>query len=307
MYTRKEGTHLPSRIFIYGTTWGGINMKRILKCENCTKEFSTYKKNGKYCSAECYHKHGTKKSRPSRTVKRITALCLACGNDFEYKETEVKKYCCFSCYRDSHRSEEKGKVIECKQCGIEFAKKSSDQLMCSKACSVKALLVSNGTDYLEDIKCAQCNKEFHPHDKNKKYCSQECFNEYNSNRRIVNCEKCGDPFKRWSTTHKYCSNECKGLDNMGENNATFKGYLTNNGDYKRYSHDHPQYPSEYVHRVVWFEAHKGEHCNRCENEVEHIHHIDRDKGNNELINLEGLCATCHAKEHSQESEFWLYR
>lgn len=42
-------------------------------------------------------------------------------------------------------------------------------------------------------------------------------------------------------------------------------------------------------------------CNRCgynkEPKILGVHHKDRDRNNNDLINLEVLCPNCHSLEH----------
>lgn len=47
--------------------------------------------------------------------------------------------------------------------------------------------------------------------------------------------------------------------------------------------------------------HKPNLCNRCGWDVSvkvlEVHHIDRDRSNNELQNLEVLCRNCHGLEH----------
>lgn len=46
-------------------------------------------------------------------------------------------------------------------------------------------------------------------------------------------------------------------------------------------------------------------CNRCNYNTcrgaLEVHHIDRDRGNNNLSNLEILCRNCHAEEHYKGS------
>ena len=45
---------------------------------------------------------------------------------------------------------------------------------------------------------------------------------------------------------------------------------------------------------------RGEKCERCGYAVYQIlqvHHIDRNRNDNSLDNLELLCPNCHAKEH----------
>ena len=52
---------------------------------------------------------------------------------------------------------------------------------------------------------------------------------------------------------------------------------------------------------------RGGVCERCScntYEILHIHHKNRDRGNNDMENLELICPNCHAKEHLLEKS-WL--
>jgi len=61
------------------------------------------------------------------------------------------------------------------------------------------------------------------------------------------------------------------------------------------------------YRDIVFNIHKKEKkCERCKYD-EHeaaivVHHIDRDRSNNDISNLEVLCANCHAIEHWGEMD-----
>ena len=47
-------------------------------------------------------------------------------------------------------------------------------------------------------------------------------------------------------------------------------------------------------------AQRGKVCERCgydNYKILHVHHVDRDRDNNKLQNLELLCPNCHAEEH----------
>jgi hypothetical protein len=45
----------------------------------------------------------------------------------------------------------------------------------------------------------------------------------------------------------------------------------------------------------------GEKCNRCDCvDNLHVHHKDRNRKNNDIENLEVLCADCHQEEHKYE-------
>jgi 5-methylcytosine-specific restriction endonuclease McrA len=52
---------------------------------------------------------------------------------------------------------------------------------------------------------------------------------------------------------------------------------------------------------------RGLKCERCRHPVYQIlqvHHKDRDRGNNDLSNLELICPNCHYEEHYKENS-WL--
>src|SRR5699024_2422368 len=112
--------------------------------------------------------------------------------------------------------------------------------------------------------------------------------DFYERKNAYNCDNCGKQFKKMSKNNRFCSESCANEYMVGENNPTYKGYITTNEGYLRYSTNHPEHPDEYVHRVIWYKEVGSEKCNRCDNTVEHIHHIDRDKQNNDLGNLEGL-------------------
>lgn len=41
-----------------------------------------------------------------------------------------------------------------------------------------------------------------------------------------------------------------------------------------------------------------DHCSKCNSKRNiHVHHIDENRKNNELSNLQVLCASCHMKKH----------
>lgn len=47
--------------------------------------------------------------------------------------------------------------------------------------------------------------------------------------------------------------------------------------------------------------HRASSCSLCGSQTDlHVHHIDRNPANNNLANLQTLCASCHLKLHWQE-------
>ena len=48
-------------------------------------------------------------------------------------------------------------------------------------------------------------------------------------------------------------------------------------------------------------------CNRCRNIAKVLHHIDNNKMNNDIINLEPLCASCHSILHNKMRGITIYK
>jgi 5-methylcytosine-specific restriction endonuclease McrA len=120
--------------------------------------------------------------------------------------------------------------------------------------------------------CMKCDGQI-PSDKyrNAKYCSTKCRNAYNSYKWRVSkglIEKPGVG---------------SGGNQLGENNHQYK---TGIGSYstkafKRY----------------------GRQCNRCKSTTNLlVHHINHDRSNNNIENLEVLCKKCHQNHHCIRDE-----
>lgn len=67
--------------------------------------------------------------------------------------------------------------------------------------------------------------------------------------------------------------------------------------------DHPSYKNGITcYREFAFSKYEN-HCNRCheKNCKLEVHHIDNNRQNNEVENLEILCLSCHRKHHKSKS------
>lgn len=183
----------------------------------------------------------------------------------------------------------------CLTCGksfkVQFHRRESAKYCC-KDCYNKA-------NAPIEMTCLRCGKQFMTIPslikKGKgKWCSRECFitvKEYT-------CDYCGREFKRRPTNisptskHIFCSRECtnKGLKRkVGPDNPNWKGIIYSdtypkiriNGSYKR------------MHRVVM-----EEHLGRPLSPEEHVHHINGDKTDNRLENLQVVTNSQHRKVHA---------
>jgi len=209
-------------------------------------------------------------------------------------------------------------IINCEYCGKSFEtinRKRGRQKYCSKACYDKSQKKPLELKVLHDHACLQCGKKFRTRKKIQYFCSRGCSASWYHNpkqrgqgqTRVVKCLACGKEFKRHSINHKYCSHECFTSQNTGENNNKFNNYITSDERYLRYTEQHPQYPGRYVHQVVWELNGGGSTCEICGADLEHIHHKDENRFNNDFSNLMGLCNTCHLSIHAKRNKFWKHR
>ena len=108
------------------------------------------------------------------------------------------------------------------------------------------------------------------------------------------CIICGKEFEQYPSRYKQgvrcCSGKCGGIRIRGENNGNFvNGFSINAWGYKTININGEKV---YEHRHV-MEIHLG----RKLGEQEEVHHIDGDKLNNNIENLEALSISDHKKYH----------
>jgi len=153
--------------------------------------------------------------------------------------------------------------------------------------------------------CLNCTKEFNAPARevkrgNGKFCTQKCSSIYNRAHEIksepnVICAHCKKSFYMNETKKKnsksgfhFCCREHKDLAQCigGIKEIMPPHYGTGS-------------PENTYRRIAF--ASKPKVCERCSYDKHEaaiiVHHRDHDRSNNDLSNLEVLCAICHAIEH----------
>lgn len=123
--------------------------------------------------------------------------------------------------------------------------------------------------------CIKCNNVITNKRKGLIYCSSKCRSAYNSYKWSIKNNK----FKKPGVG--------SGGNQEGINNHQYKNGI---GNYNKLAFKN-----------------KINICNRCSS-VENllVHHIDHDRSNNELDNLEILCKRCHQKHHENRDSSGRY-
>ncbi len=136
--------------------------------------------------------------------------------------------------------------------------------------------------------CGECGGRFliPPH-RNRKYCSEKCFRLSRRNRVVVSCLNCDTEFERMKSKVgklNFCSRGCKDKAQRVEVGLIALPHYKNGA-------------ASYRRKAL---LHYGPACNRCsfdkDDRLLDVHHIDGDRENNAVENLEVLCVMCHAKE-----------
>ena len=157
--------------------------------------------------------------------------------------------------------------------------------------------------------CKQCREEFIDRLKGtKKFCSKKCASRAATNRIDLVCELCGISFERAMSNLSnsksglyFCSRKCKEkAQKLDTKQSKFKAirpshYGLGNG--------------KYDYRARLFEQNKDRlECVGCRETKMYLltaHHIDGNRNNNLLNNLEIVCHNCHAKRHMKyEKDVW---
>lgn len=151
----------------------------------------------------------------------------------------------------------------------------------------------------EKTNCVVCLKEFttcsyNLRKGNGKYCSVDC--RYASSRKKVNCSFCGKELtkrKSKKAKHFFCNNECK-----------YNAAASLQHEYATGPEQKDKGVNTYRKRALRLLENK---CSRCgyneHKELLDVDHIDGNRQNNKIENLQILCVMCHAKKTRKPSLF----
>ena len=146
-------------------------------------------------------------------------------------------------------------------------------------------------------RCAFCNSDYivaQRFQERSKFCSKTCASKSRQSRVALQCAMCNTTFYKTASKMKnsvhqvyFCSRKCK------DNGQRLGGITAIQPTHYNTFSSNIRYRTKAL-RVY------GEKCNRCAYnayvEMLDVHHINNDRGDNRIENLEVLCVWCHALE-----------
>lgn len=207
-------------------------------------------------------------------------------------------------------------IRPCEECGRLCEKRLSQvregaMWLCSRVCTSKASYRIRTTrgDYYQPIKprrgcdiiCETCGKAFYVSQTQKingrRFCSNKCHNKSQESKVAVRCEVCGAVktfSKSTAKNRRCCSLKCyeqfRYKNGLGRHHNGKEARLNSFGYVMIWEPTHSKRGWAFEHRVL-VEKHLG----RRLRSDEHVHHIDSDKTNNALPNLQVVDGRTHGR------------
>ena len=153
------------------------------------------------------------------------------------------------------------------------------------------------------VNCRKCAKKFYvkPNRIERgwgKYCSNKCKYISQSTGQIVECDSCKKPtykisgeIKRSKSGKFFCSKTCQ---TIWRNSVVFIG--NNHSNWKH---------GESAYRSILLRARTEQLCAICgstDTRTLSVHHMDKNRQNNNISNLLWLCQNCHFLVHHYTTE-----
>ena len=187
-------------------------------------------------------------------------------------------------------------VVECRWCGCDFFRRIDSK---TEFCGGECRSQYNNKDKL--IECEVCGVEFLPRDSTTRYCSYKCSGIGSRKDNFISCDNCGEDINRLpcmvNTHNNFCNKEChieyqRQNSPSGENHHNWKNGVCHSGGYKLLTQGDGSYKLE--HRII-MENLLGRKLSS--NEI--IHHIDHNKLNNDITNLQIMSREEHSRLHTK--------
>jgi len=156
----------------------------------------------------------------------------------------------------------------------------------------------------ETIQCLECQKAFKADLRELKrgraqFCSLGCAGKHNGEKRRrahepnVKCALCEEPF--YKSQHK----QTRSKSGLFFCSRAHKDEAQRIGGIKEIMPAHYGATAKNYRQIALRELSNS--CSRCgydrHVEILHVHHINRNRADNTIANLEILCPTCHEAEH----------
>jgi 5-methylcytosine-specific restriction endonuclease McrA len=188
---------------------------------------------------------------------------------------------------------------KCEICLKDFKSYNIGQLTCSRKCgSILHAQKQRGADV--ECKCLTCGKSFkvrpyYAKNGRGKYCSMQCSasREKTYDKNLL--------LDLWGKGRSVCS--ISRIMNISE--APIANFLKSQGIYevrKSKGAEHYMWNGgiSFDYRLFALN-HYGKKCRKCNydkyEQILHVHHIDLDRTNHDIKNLDVLCVRCHWEEH----------